>query len=152
MALEYSDAEEAVRQRFLTHYAQELNEKSIQAGDIDVVMTEIIEHSAKFGCLLEFAGGRDPGRDSLSFTGGSSPRGRWTWTITGMFFIRFVPGEIEGDLRGILNKLPTVFDADPRLSGAAVIAKIVRVDTAEPSEVAGIPVYWLPFVVDVWVQ
>jgi len=152
MALEYAVAEEAVRQRFLAHYTDVLYELTIQAGDIDVVMREIVENGAKFGCLLEFAGGRDPSRDSLAYPGGGSPRSRWTWTITGMFFIRYVPGEVEADLRQIVDKLPTVFDADPRLSGVVSRAKIVRIDTPEPSEVVGIPVYWLPFLVDVWVQ
>lgn len=144
MGREYTVVETAARARLLEYFTNQLSSDRIQAGDLDKVVHAISEEDQRFGCLLEYANGRDPRVDT-------NTRMRWTWFIAGVFLVRY-SATIEADLRTILDMLPQVFDEDQRLGGVCSLAKITTIDMAETIEVNDQPYYWLPFVMEFWMQ
>lgn len=114
------------------------------AGKFDELYDNMSKISAKYGCLLEFAGGR-LSRDNPF----NQPM--WSWFITGVFLIRYTDNAVvEDDLRTVLSKLPVVFDSDRRLGGLTPLVSITNIDTPEPIQLGDTPYYWLPFSISVY--
>lgn len=137
----YPTIEAAVVSAINTHFSTEFDGLSsgCVAGKFDELYDEMSKISAKFGCLLEFAGGRMSRDNPFDKT-------MWSWFITGVFLIRYTDNvAVEDNLRTVLGKLPAVFDADRRLGGVTPLVSVTNIDTPEPIQLGDTPFYWLPF-------
>lgn len=141
MAIGYTAIEEAVRQRIVTVFSEELNDARCKAGDVDGVIRAMFEENSPYGVFLDFGRGvTDP----------DSPFNTqiWTWTVVGVFLIHYTGLETEQNLRSIVDKFPSLL-APPyhALGGSSALAKVIFLGDPEPGQVGDIPFYWLPFTV-----
>ena len=135
--MSYTDAEAAVVAQFVNHF-DELNADRCKAGELDAVLQNLFASGERYACILQFGGGIRPHSERFN-------RMVWEWNIGGIMMIKFNPETIEVDLRVIVDKLKTVFDADRRLGGTVDLVSLSEIEMAEPAEVNEVPFYWLPF-------
>ncbi len=140
---DYAVVEEALRQRLITHFSNQLSDTRCVAGDIDALLRAIFdEEDTYFGCLLEFGMARELIREPFKAQ-------IWATQIVGIFMIRYSP-DVEDNLRLVLKNLRTLCKDDPRLGGTVDRARVIRIDTPEPVQVEDIGFYFVPFTVEVW--
>ena len=146
MVVSYTIAEVGVVDAIVAHFS-ELDDTVVAGGDIQKIMSNMIEGSKDYGCYLDFGGGGRPEGEPFSSK-------LWRWSILGVIIIKYKGDEanIETKLRVIIDKLGTLFKDNPRLGGAVDMVRILRMDQAEPAQIMDMPCYWVPFEITAWVK
>lgn len=142
--VKYSDAEEAVLQKLLTHFSTTLNEDRCKVADIDSVFLAMLEEDEDYGCVIDYSDGRRQTR--APFTGDI-----WVWGITGFFLLRYRTNAAEHDamVRNVIDTLPSLFNDDRRLGGIVALVNVTQIGPPEPERINDVPVYWIPFAIEV---
>lgn len=140
----YSGAELAVIQGLISHFT-ELSATRVSTS-IDSVFNSIQSENARHGLIVEFNGGRREAREPFK-------KRVWVWSIACVLVIQFMATQdmelIEADLRGMIDKVSTLFSADHTLGMNGARIEVVDIGRAEPGTVNETPYYWLPFIIEV---
>lgn len=141
---DYAVLEAAVIQRLITAIP-DLSDTRCLAGNLDGVLNAMFIENENHGCVVEFLRGQyDPESPFKAPV--------WVWQILGIYFIRYTGNtvSIETELRNLLPKLAALFHDDHTLGGLSARFRVMEIDTPEPAQINDVPIYWLPFRVDVF--
>lgn len=140
----YTALEQAVIDKLLVHFPSELSPTRCLSGDLDAVLEAVFAEDATYGCIVEFAGGRERTREPFK-----TPV--WVWSVFGIFIVRYQAGHesVEQNMRAVVDRLSTLFSDDHTLGRLTPLAKFAEIDAAEPVNINEYPFYWLPFVIEV---
>ena len=142
--VDYSVIESAVVQRVRQHFNTELSESRCKATDIDAVFAAMVNEDADYGCVLDYSDGRRMPRPPFNSD-------VWVWQVLGMVLIRY-RGDVEAHdmmARQVIDKLVHLFDNDKRLGGLVPLAQITQIGKPEAEAVNEVPMYWIPFSIEV---
>ena len=138
----YTACEDAVVTRLISKFS-ELDADNCIAGDVDSVLTYMLENDLTTGCYVDYGGGEEDLRKPFTIP-------IWFWRVVGIFMIRKTDDNtIEADLRSILDRLALLFYPDHTLNGITARARISEIGDADTVDIEGMPFYWLPFVAEV---
>lgn len=135
----YGLIEDAFIEKLLSKFPQ-LNDTRCKAGDLDGVIEAIFSENANVGCVVEFGGAQKFKKEGFS-------QPIWTWSYACLFFIRF-SDTVEKDLRTIVSTIATLVEGDQRLGGVTYLAEVYEIATPEVVDIADVPFYMVPFVLD----
>lgn len=144
MNVTYVSVENAIIQKLITTYPNELSSTRVVVGDIDSLFQAIFEENESYGVFLEFGGGRR--RDRETFKGNI-----FIWSLPGIFLIRY-GDDIETKLRAIVDRLATLFDDDHTVGGVTPLAQMQVIGEAEVAQVNDVPFYWIPFMIEAFAK
>lgn len=136
----YIQIRDAAKAYITTHFSTLTPTVSVDVGDIDRLIQNIIKDDNTFGIYLEFGGGGRQRREQFA--------GReWIWRVEGVLIVRH-KGDIdatEDNLANAIDLLRTLFMDNTSLSGATSFAMIDTVEPPEPLVLHDFPFYWVPF-------
>jgi hypothetical protein len=140
---DYAVVEEALRQRLISAFPNKLSETLCIAGDIDQLLRNIFSEDSLYGCLVDFGEAREANSEPYKTQ-------IWMTRIVGVFIIRYVIDKIDANLREVLKDLRQLLKDDHRLGGTVDRAKLVAIETPEPTQVNDVSFLFLPFTVETW--
>lgn len=140
----YLDIQQAVVERFVAHF-EELDTARCQFGNLDGIMSAILEQGHATGCYLQSDGGVEQSRQP-----GGNARREWVWNFNGVFMLRYrADVDMERLESLVIDRLSQVFYDDPRLGGVTPLARITDIGQPEVAAIGQDVFDFIPFNISV---
>ncbi len=140
--MNYSTLETAIVDEVRSHLRVDHRDQVV-AGNVDLLLKQLLEDGREYGVLLEFGGGIRRGRSEEE----PFKQRIWQWSIIAVYMLRYKGNteEVEAKLRESIDRLSSLFSADHTLGGLTPWVRLERIDQPEIVRMNDLPLYWIPF-------
>jgi hypothetical protein len=139
--MDYSTLETAIVDEVRSHFRVD-HQDQVVAGNVDLLLNQLLEGGREYGVLLEFGGGVRRGRSEEEPFSGRI----WQWSVIAVYMLRYKGNteEIEAKLRESIDRISSLFP-DHTLGGLTPWVRLERIDQPEIVRMNDLPLYWIPF-------